>query len=108
MCFGDDNLFNPMKVVNTSDYINFLSGCEESPFKGTGPNCSWNASLADVEYDAMTRNWMEYVIGEKTEFKDNRKMNFIYNLYPELGTKIGKEETTIYGYKGIHNGTNRV
>ena len=76
MCFGDDNQFNPMKGVNTSDYINFLSGCEESPFKGTGPNCSWNASLADLEYDAMTRNWMEYVIGEKTEFKDNRKMNF--------------------------------
>ena len=108
MCFGDDNQFNPMKGVNTSDYINFLSGCEESPFKGTGVNCSWNASLADLDYDAMTRNWMEYVIGEKTEFKDNRKMNFIYSLYPELGTKIGPEETTIYGYKGIHNGTNRV
>ena len=56
----------------------------------------------------MTTDLIQYVIGEKTEFKGNMKMDHIYKLKPELGTKIEKKVTLVYGYNGTNNGTNRV
>ena len=35
-------------------------------------------------------------------------MDHIYKLNPKLGTKIEKKLTTVYGYNGTNNGTNRV
>ena len=51
---------------------------------------------------------IDYVIGEITEFESGIIKTFIYKVNPELGTEIEKKVTTIFGYNGTNNGTNRV
>ena len=56
----------------------------------------------------MTKNLIDHVIGEKTEFVGGIKTDYIYKVNPELRTKIANKHTTIYGYNGTDNGKNRV
>ena len=68
----------------------------------------WNSSYAELDYDSVTKNLIDYVIGEETQFEGGIHKSFIYKLNPELGTERVKKITTMYGYKGTNNGQTRV
>ena len=75
LCFLNDIL------LYESDYnkcfLNFLGGKYE---KKDGTPCTWNSSYADKDYDSITKNFIQYVIGEVTAFEDGTKCNYPYKM----------------------------
>ena len=57
----------------------------------------------------MTKNLMDYVIGEETQFEGGFKTLYIYKVNQESGTQTEKKVTMIHGYSGwTNNGKSRV
>ena len=75
-------------------YEEFLSGCRDNPV------CVWNSSLANVDYDDVTTNLLDYIIAEGTKFSDNSEYWYVHKKFPERGTVSYKKSKIIFGYTG--------
>ena len=99
LCFDrSQNIFDT-KLGNpfNNGYIKFLSGCITGD---NGNKCDWNASYADVSYDNLTINLLDYVIGELTIFADGTDTMYVYKKFPEKRIEIEDKYKTVYGYRG--------
>ena len=76
-------------------YREFLSGCER-----TDGVCNWDASFAKLDYDNITLNLVDYVIGEITEFEDKSQHTYVYRKFPKKGTQVEKKYKEYFGYLG--------
>jgi hypothetical protein len=75
-------------------YEKFLSGCEYNP------DCEWNSALANVDYDNVTTNFLDYIIAEQTTFTDDSSYMYVYKKFPERGTESYNKSKIVYGYTG--------
>ena len=73
LCFSD--IFKE-GFKDEQKYKEFLSGCEDDE------DCSWNATYADLEYDDVTLNLVDYVLGERTDIDDDSTKTFVYRKFP--------------------------
>ena len=97
LCFGDvyknDTEFSHSDIEK---YQHFLTGYRGLDCK----NCSWDPSLADKDHDEVTKNLVDYVIGEITKFDDETQLDYIYKKFPDRNTKVYGKTTAHYGYTG--------
>ena len=89
LCFKS-GIFKP----NSNDYKEFLSGCQHNPA------CRWNSSLSWLDYDGMTKNLINYVIGEITIFEDNSNYTYSYTKAQKTEVIADKGNKIFQGYKG--------
>lgn len=69
LCFLDE-IF--VEGFEAECYQHFLSGGEQNK------QCTWNSSFADTDYDYVTINLVDYVIGEITTFEDKIRYWYVY------------------------------
>ena len=100
LCFNQ--VFRGMNNVSDSiDYQSFLNGCR-------GRNCKWNASYSILDYDKVTKNPFDYILGEAFIFQDSTRENIVYQEIPYLSQygnnkfMLSKlDENRVYvGYRG--------
>ena len=89
-----DNIFK--EGENNDDYVKFLSGCEDAD----EDECTWNASYADIDYDEVTINLMDYVIGEHTEFTDKSNHQYVYNKVQGRTVEFDGKSRYEWDFKG--------
>ena len=94
LCFAD-TFSDVMGEVEKSKYIEFLSGCEGNP------DCVWNSTYANIDYDLVTKDLLDYIIGELIEFDDKAEYMYIYGESENSSVvKDGKKKTIFNAYKG--------
>ena len=76
LCFRD--VFREMNNVSDSkEYRSFLDGCR-------GRSCKWNVSYSNLDYDNVTKNLFDYILGEAFMFQDTTRETIIYQEIPYL------------------------
>ena len=93
LCFEFDIL--QRENADMGWYQSFLSGCEYYD-----DDCTWNASFADISYDDVTVNLMDYVLGERTEFTDKVKYWYMYRMGLDESIESTAKDTYTWGYTG--------
>ena len=68
LCFSE-SIWKNIAEFNDTKYSEFLSGCYTSDDGDCGG--TWDASFANVDYDNVTKNLVDYVVGEVTDFADD-------------------------------------
>ena len=94
LCFKEKLYSLDKEDKFVQSYREFLSGCKDSP------DCIWNSSFANVDYDAVTTNLLDYIITEETTFSDDSKYWYVYKKFPERGTVSYNKTKIFYGYTG--------
>ena len=94
LCFADtfgDDIGEDEKIK----YREFLSGCEDNP------DCVWNSTYANIDYDRVTKDLLDYIIGELIVFEDKVEYSYIYGKSGNSSVvKDGKKKTIFNAYKG--------
>ena len=102
LCFS--NVFRELNNMPDSfDYPSFLNGCKDR-------NCKWNASYSNLDYDNVTKNLFDYILGEALTFQDGAQNAAIYREIPYLSQHeknkllLSKpDENRVYiSYRGSH------
>ena len=112
LCFGDfwNFDFNLKKDYDDPDpefdydtgvefrdaFKQYLSGCEGYP------DCSWNKSFENIDYDNVSINLMDYVTAEITVFEDDTTFKYAYPpvLKSESVWNETSQEMIFSDYKG--------
>ena len=97
LCFSE-SIWRNIAGFNDTKYREFLSGCYTSDDGDCGG--TWDASFANVDYDNVTKNLVDYVIGEVTDYADESQDWYSYRKFPEKGKVVEKKITHQYGYTG--------
>ena len=103
LCFSQpQNIFDEKLGTQFIDgYVAFLTGYTTCNIDNNLEwTCLWNDSFVDTDYDDVTINLLDYVIGEWTVFADKSRKMYVYRKFPEKGIEIGYEYKIIYGYRG--------
>ena len=67
--YEGDKLNKRYNITRISDYIDFLSGEEDS----------WNMSMLGIDYDEMSLKPMDYILGYKLKYRNGTEETKIYN-----------------------------
>ena len=76
------------------EYQDFLSGCQYNL------ECKWNALFSRQDYDAITKNLKNYVIGEITTFENGASDIYVYKKSPNTYTNLKEGQKLFSGYRG--------
>ena len=103
LCFTGLQLFlyGKLGYEFISGYEDFLLGSKFCDFDSSLEwTCLWNDSFVDTDYDDVTINLLDYVIGESTLFDDGTYTSYVYRKFPEKGIKVADKYKITYGYRG--------
>ena len=76
LCFND--VFHELNNAPGSiDYPSFLNGSNDR-------NCKWNASYSNLDYDNVTKNLFDYILGEAVKLQDGTVKIEVYRDIPYL------------------------
>ena len=90
LCFAD-TFRDDMGEIEKTKYVQFLSGCEGNP------DCVWNSTYANIDYDLVTKDLLDYIIGELILFEDKVEYMYIYGKSGNSSVvKDGKKIVTFY------------